>query len=124
MNNVIVGLDIGTCNVRAVIAELSEDGSLNVTGVGSSPSTGLRKGVVLNIEATLKAIQSAIEAAELMSACEVTSCYVAIGGSQIESFNSKGLVAVSNKGKENNALNIETGSQALLNIMCVKKFLE
>ena len=101
MNNVIVGLDIGTCNVRAVIAELSEDGSLNVTGVGSSPSTGLRKGVVLNIEATLKAIQSAIEAAELMSACEVTSCYVAIGGSQIESFNSKGLVAVSNKGKEN-----------------------
>ncbi|MBO7420769.1 MAG: cell division protein FtsA [Spirochaetaceae bacterium] len=100
MNNLIVGLDIGTCNVRAVIAELSEDGGLTVIGVGSSPSTGLRKGVVLNIEATLKAIKTAIESAELMAGCEVTSCYVAIGGSQIESFNSKGMVTVQSKEKE------------------------
>lgn len=100
MSDVIVGLDIGTSNVRVVIAEFTEDGALQVTGIGTSPSTGLRKGVVLNIEATLKAIMTAIEAAEQMSGREVESCYVAIGGAQIEGFNSKGLVAVSSKGRE------------------------
>lgn len=101
MNDVIVGLDIGTSNVRVVVAEFSEDGNLEVTGIGSCLSTGLRKGVVLNIEATLKAIITAIEAAELMSGREIDSCYVAIGGMQIDGFNSKGLVAVSTEGKEN-----------------------
>ena len=98
MNNKIVGLDIGTCNVRAVIAELAEDGSLSVAGVGEEPSTGLRKGVVINIEATLKAIKAAIEKAEFMAGCDpITDCYVAIGGSQIESFTSKGVVPVKEK---------------------------
>lgn len=98
MNNKIVGLDIGTCNVRAVIAELAEDGSLSVAGVGEEPSTGLRKGVVINIEATLKAIKVAIEKAEFMAGCDpITDCYVAIGGSQIESFTSKGVVPVKEK---------------------------
>jgi cell division protein FtsA len=96
----IVGLDIGTANVRAVIGELDEDGRLVVTGVGSSPSTGLRRGVVVNIEATLKAVSQAVEAAELMSGREAVSCYVGIAGAHIEAINSRGVVAVTGRGKE------------------------
>ena len=106
MNNKIVGLDIGTCYVRAVIAEFGEDGSLSVAGVGEVPSTGLRKGVVINIEATLKSIKAAIEKAEFMAGCDpISDCYVAIGGSQVNSIKSKGLAPV--KMKENGSREID-----------------
>ncbi len=96
----IVGLDIGTANVRAVIGEEDDTGRFVVTGVGSSPSTGLRRGVVVNIEATLKAVSQAVEAAELMSGREVASCWVGIAGAHIEAINSRGVVAVTGRGKE------------------------
>lgn len=98
--SVIVGLDIGTANVRAIVAEGGDDGRLAVTGVGRAASTGLRRGVVVNIEATLKAVSQAIEAAELMSGREVKSCHVGIAGAHIEAINSRGVVAVTGKGRE------------------------
>jgi cell division protein FtsA len=98
--NLIVGLDIGTANVRAIIGEAGEDGRLAVTGVGRAPSTGLRRGVVVNIEATLKAVAQAVEAAELMSGREVQSCFVGIAGAHIEAINSRGVVAVTGRGRE------------------------
>src|SRR5574344_1744372 len=105
LSDIIVGLDIGTSTVRAVIGELDENNCLQISGVGKSVSTGLRSGIIVNIEATMKAITSAIEAAELMFGCEVTSCYTAIGGTQIDSLNSRGLVAVSNRTKGSREIN-------------------
>jgi cell division protein FtsA len=96
----IVGLDIGTTKVCAVIGERNEQGILEITGVGLCPSTGLRKGVVVNIEATLKAAASAIEAAEMMSGTEARDCWTGIGGSHIEGINSRGVVAITGKKRE------------------------
>jgi cell division protein FtsA len=89
-----VGLDIGTTKVCAVIGERNEHGALEITGVGIAPSTGLRKGVVVNIEATLRAIAQAIEKAEVMGGREVKSCWAGIGGSYVEGYNSKGMIRV------------------------------
>ncbi len=96
----VVGLDIGTTKVCVVIGELNENGKLEITGVGISPSTGLRKGVVVNIEATLRSVSSAIENAELMSGREVKNCWVGIGGSHIDGLNSRGVVAVTGRNRE------------------------
>jgi cell division protein FtsA len=89
-----VGLDVGTTKVSAVIGERNERGALEITGAGIAPSTGLRKGVVVNIEATLRAIAQAIEMAEVMSGREVKSCWAGIGGSHVEGINSKGVIRV------------------------------
>ena len=102
MSDIVVGLDIGTSNVRVVIAEYDENNRLRIVGLGKAPSTGLRSGVIVNIEATMRAVTSAIEAAELMSGYEVHSCFVGIGGTQVDSLNSTGQVSVSNKSKEIN----------------------
>ena len=102
MSDIVVGLDIGTSNVRVVIAEYDENNRLRIVGLGKAPSTGLRSGVIVNIEATMKAVTAAIEAAELMSGYEVHSCFVGIGGTQVDSLNSTGQVSVSNKSKEIN----------------------
>ncbi|HZK19251.1 MAG TPA: cell division protein FtsA [Treponemataceae bacterium] len=99
MSEIIVGLDIGTANVRAVIGELSENGQLIITGIGTSVSTGLRSGLIVNIEATVQSIKKAVDSAEQMAGIEVENCYTAIGGSQIESLLSKGLVAITAKGR-------------------------
>ncbi|AEE16388.1 cell division protein FtsA [Treponema brennaborense] len=99
MSDIIVGLDIGTSFVRAVIGEFTENDTIQIIGVGKSVSTGLRNGAVVNIEATMRALKEAIEAAEMVSGYEVMSCVTGIGGLQIESLNSKGLVAVTGKGK-------------------------
>lgn len=99
-DGLIVGLDIGTTKVCAVIAERDENGRLEITGVGTSPSTGLRKGVVVNIESTLRSVLTAIEAAEMMSGRTVSSCWTGIGGAHIEGMNSRGVVAVTGKGRE------------------------
>jgi cell division protein FtsA len=96
----VVGLDIGTTKVCAVIGERNERGGLEITGVGICPSTGLRKGVVVNIEATLRSVAAAIEAAEMMSGREVHSAYTGIGGSHIDGINSRGVVAVTGKNRE------------------------
>lgn len=99
-DNLIVGLDIGTSATRAVVGDFNEDDQLEVIGYGAAPSTGLRRGVVLNIEATLSSVTSAIESAELMSGREIHSCVLGISGANVDSLNSKGVVAVAGRGRE------------------------
>ena len=99
-DDMIVGLDIGTTKVSAVVGEYDENDTLQITGVGESPSFGLRRGVVINIESTLKSVNAAIEAAEQMAGREVDSVVTGIAGGHIEGLNSRGVVAVTGKGRE------------------------
>jgi cell division protein FtsA len=92
--DVIVGLDIGTSKVVALVGEITSDGSIDVIGLGSQPSRGLKKGVVVNIESTVQSIQRAVEEAELMADCEINSIYAGIAGSHVRSLNSHGVVAI------------------------------
>lgn len=92
--NLIVGLDIGTSKVVAIVGEITPEGSVEVIGVGSHPSMGLKRGVVVNIEATVQSIQRAIEEAELMAGCQIHSVYTGIAGSHIRSLNSHGIVGI------------------------------
>jgi len=95
--NVIVALDIGTSKIVALAAELLPDGRMEVIGLGSHESRGLKKGVVVNIEATVAAIQRALEEAELMADCKIQRVFTGIAGSHIRSFNSTGMVAIKDK---------------------------
>lgn len=95
--DLLVGLDIGTSKVAAVVAELRPDGSYEVIGMGQSESKGLKKGVVVNIEATVQSIQLALEEAELMADCKIAEVFTGIAGSHIRSFNSSGMVAIKDK---------------------------
>jgi cell division protein FtsA len=90
----IVGLDIGTSKVVAIVGEISPDGKTEIVGIGSHPSKGMKKGVVVNIESTVQSIQRAVEEAELMAGCQIHSVYVGIAGSHIRSLNSHGIVAI------------------------------
>lgn len=90
----LVGLDIGTSKVVAIVGEISADNEVEVVGLGSHPSRGLKKGVVVNIESTVQSIQRAVEEAELMAGCEIHSVYAGIAGSHIRSLNSHGIVAI------------------------------
>ncbi|WP_456324981.1 cell division protein FtsA [Desulfonauticus submarinus] len=92
-NNLVVGLDLGTTKICCVVGEVTEDG-VDVIGIGTSPSTGLRKGVVVNIDQTVRSIQRAVEEAELMAGREIHSVYTGIAGSHIKGFNSHGVIAV------------------------------
>jgi len=103
--NLVVGLDIGTSKVAALVAELGPDGVLEVLGMGSHESKGLKKGVVVNIESTVAGIQRALEEAELMADCKIASAFTGIAGSHIRSFNSTGMVAV--KDREVSAVDVE-----------------
>lgn len=100
-----VGLDIGTSKVVAIVGEHHADGSIEVVGIGSSPSRGLKRGVVVDIESTVQSIKRAIEEAELMAGCEIQSVYVGIAGSHIRSINSDGIVAI--KDKEVSKIDVE-----------------
>lgn len=93
----LVGLDIGTSKVVAVVGELSPEGVLEVIGIGSNPSRGLKRGVVVNIESTVQSIQRAIEEAELMAGCEINTVFTGIAGSHVRSMNSHGIVAIRDK---------------------------
>jgi len=95
--NLIVGLDIGTSKIAAIVAEMKPEGGFEVIGMGSSPSRGLKKGVVVNIESTVNAIQRALEEAELMADCKIRDVWTGIAGSHIRSFNSHGMVAVKDR---------------------------
>ena len=90
----IVGLDIGTSKVVAIVAEIGFDGEIEIVGIGSHPSRGLKKGVVVNIESTVQSIQRAVEEAELMAGCQIHSVYAGIAGNHIRSLNSHGIVAI------------------------------
>ncbi len=92
--NLIVGLDIGTSKVVAVVCEITAENEIEIIGLGSHPSKGLKKGVVVNIESTVQSIQHAVEEAELMSGCHIHSVFAGIAGSHIRSLNSHGIVAI------------------------------
>ena len=92
--NMIVGLDIGTSKVVAIVGKRKLDGAIEVAGIGSHPSRGLKRGVVVNIETTVQAIQRAVEEAELMAGCRIHSVFAGIAGSHIRSMNSHGIVAI------------------------------
>ncbi len=94
--DLIVGLDIGTTKVAAIVGELTDDG-IDIVGIGSHPSRGLRKGVVINIESTVESIKKAISEAELMAGCDITSVYAGIAGGHIKGINSHGIGAIKDK---------------------------
>ena len=93
----IVGLDIGTSKVVAIVGEITEEGEIEIIGIGSHQSRGLKKGVVVNIESTVQSIQRAVEEAELMAGCQIHSVYAGIAGSHIRSMNSHGIVAIKDR---------------------------
>ncbi|MBP9219654.1 MAG: cell division protein FtsA, partial [Sterolibacterium sp.] len=93
----IVGLDIGTSKIVAIVAEMDDEGRLSVLGVGSQESKGLKRGVVVNIEATVNAISRAIQEVELMTNAKVTDVYTGIAGGHIKSKDSNGMAVVSDK---------------------------
>mgnify|MGYP000485308166 FL=1 len=95
--SLVVGLDVGTSKIVAIVGESQPDGSVEVIGLGSHPSTGLRRGVVVDMASTEQAIQRAVEEAELMAGCEIHSVYAGISGSHIRSLNSDGTVAIKDK---------------------------
>ncbi|MFO1380948.1 MAG: cell division protein FtsA [Chitinivorax sp.] len=95
--NLLVGLDIGTSKIVAIVADIQPDGRLEIVGMGQAPSRGLKKGVVVNIESTVTAIQRALEEAELMADCKIQQVFTGVSGSHIKSFNSHGMVAIKDK---------------------------
>ena len=97
MEDLIVGLDIGTSKICAVVGEVRPDGRVDIVGMGSHPSIGLRKGMVINIENTVNSIKEAIEEAETMAGCEISSVYAGIAGGHIKGFNSHGIIALKNR---------------------------
>jgi cell division protein FtsA len=99
-NNYIVGFDIGTKKIAAIIGEITEEKKIEIIGIGTSESRGLRKGVVVNLEATVDAIKKAQEEAELMAGVGIDSAFIGISGAHIKSFNSRGVIAVSGRNKE------------------------
>lgn len=96
-SRMVVGLDIGTSKVVAIVGEISAEGEIEIVGIGSHRSTGLKKGVVVNIESTVQSIQRAIEEAELMAGCQIHSVYAGIAGNHIRSLNSHGIVAIKDR---------------------------
>ena len=95
--NLIVGLDIGTSKVACIVGEINQEGDVEVVGLGTHPSKGLKKGVVVNLETTVQSIQRAIDEAELMAGCRIHSVFAGIAGSHIISMNSHGIVAIKDK---------------------------
>ena len=95
--NMLVGLDIGTSKVVAIVGEVTAEGGIEIVGLGSHPSRGMKKGVVVNIESTVQSIQRAVEEAELMAGCRIHSVYAGIAGSHIQSMNSHGMVAIKDR---------------------------
>jgi cell division protein FtsA len=99
-NNYIVGLDIGTKKIAAIIGEITRENKVEIIGIGTAESRGLRKGVVVNLDSTVDSIKKAQEEAELMAGVEIDSAFVGISGAHIKSFNSRGVIAVSGKNRE------------------------
>lgn len=100
VGSIIAGLDVGTTKICVIVGEINEDNRVDIIGIGSAPSRGLRKGVVVNIEATVHSIEKAVKEAELMAGVDLKTVFVGIAGSHIKGINSRGVVAVSGKGKE------------------------
>jgi len=103
----VVGLDIGTTKVCAIVCEVDGEGGLEIVGIGHTPSRGLRKGVVVNIEATVDSVRRAVEDAEVMAGTEIRSAFVGIAGGHIKGINSRGVIAISGKNREVTAQDVE-----------------
>ena len=103
--DLIVGLDIGTTKICCVVGEPNEDGGVDIVGIGTHPSQGLRKGAVVNIERTVESIKKAVEEAELMAGCEIDAAYAGIAGGHIKGMNSQGVIAI--KSREVTASDVE-----------------
>ena len=99
-SGLVVGLDVGTTKICAVVGQIDDDGAIDIIGIGVHPSKGLRKGVVVNIDSTVESIQKAVHEAELMSGVQISSAFVGIAGGHIKGFNSRGVIAISGKGRE------------------------
>lgn len=112
VRDLIVGLDVGTTKICAIAAEVTHADRLEVIGVGTAPSRGLRKGVVVNIDATVEAIRRAVEEAEQRAGIEISSVYAGVAGGHIRGINSRGVVAVSGKSREVSALDVERALEA------------
>ncbi len=97
MEELVVGLDIGTSKICAVVGEVRADGIVEIIGMGSHPSVGLRKGVVVNIDNTVNSIKEAVEEAETMAGCEISSVFAGIAGGHVKGFNSHGVIALKNR---------------------------
>lgn len=97
MEELVVGLDIGTSKICAVVGEVRPDGVVEIIGMGSHPSIGLRKGVVVNIDNTVNSIKEAVEEAETMAGCEISSVFAGIAGGHVKGFNSHGVIALKNR---------------------------
>ncbi|MFA5072706.1 MAG: cell division protein FtsA [Nitrospirota bacterium] len=97
MDNVLVGLDLGTTKVCAIVGEVKEGGRVDIIGIGINPSHGLKKGVVVNIDSTVESIKKAVHEAELMAGVEINSVYVGISGGHIKGINSRGVAAIKNR---------------------------
>ena len=104
-DNLIVGLDIGTTKVCVVVGEVTHDG-VDIIGIGSHPSRGLRRGVIVNIDATIEAIKKAVEEAELMAGCDILSVYASISGSHVKGINSHSIVAVKTNSSPTKTLSV------------------
>ena len=96
-DNVLVGLDLGTTKVCAIVGQVKDDGQVDIIGIGISPSHGLKKGVVVNIDSTVESIKKAVQEAELMAGVEIGSVYVGISGGHIKGINSRGVAAIKNR---------------------------
>jgi cell division protein FtsA len=105
--NLVVGLDIGTTKICAIIAELAGGRAVDIIGIGTSPSKGLRKGVVVNIDVTVESIRRAIAEAELMAGLKAGAAFVGIAGGHIKGINSRGVIAISGKDREVTAADVE-----------------
>jgi len=106
-NGLVVGLDVGTTKICAAVAEGNGDGGMDIIGIGTAPSRGLRKGVVVNIETTVDSIKRALEEAELMAGVDIHAVFVGIAGGHIKGLNSRGVIAVSGKNREVTARDVE-----------------
>src|SRR5256885_11433148 len=96
-SDIIVGLDIGTTKIAAVVGEIGADDGLDIIGIGTHPSRGLKRGVIVNIDSTVASIKQAVAEAESMSGCEISQVYVGIAGGHIKGVNSTGTVAIKDK---------------------------
>ena len=106
-DRIVVGLDIGTTKVCAIVASIDNQDRIHILGVGKAPSDGLNRGVVVNIDKTVNAIQTAIEQAQLASGIEVNSVNVGIAGDHIRSMRSKGVITINNRDNEINVDDVE-----------------
>ena len=125
-NNIIVGLDLGTTKVCAIVGEVRDDGQVDIIGIGISPSHGLKKGVVVNIDSTVESIKKAVKEAELMAGVQINSVYVGISGDHIKGLKSQGVAAIKNRevGSADVARAIDTarsidipGTQQILHVL-------